>query len=188
MLTIEIETDPSNPRDWGWPGKMICWHSRYNLGDDHNYDNPRDLFADLFNDCATDDEVNALVDINAYRESYWDYRRDRRGFVADNATIDELREVVERHHSVIDLYLYDHSGITMRTRPFGDRWDSGQVGYMIDGDEGAVKVYDQYLTGDVYHVTYGDDSCGDFYGLDADHLVETFGCTLDEAKQAILNF
>ena len=75
---------------------------------------------------------------------------------------------------VIPLYLYDHGGITMRTSPFGDPWDSGQVGFIYVTDavireeyvvteiteavleraravlEGEVKDYDQYLTGDVY--------------------------------------
>lgn len=68
---------------------------------------------------------------------------------------------------ILPLYLYDHSGITMRTTPFGDRWDSGQVGFIYATEAtikeiGAprntilkqlkqeVKTYDQYLTGDVY--------------------------------------
>jgi hypothetical protein len=97
---------------------------------------------------------------------------------------------------VIPLYLYDHSGITMRTAPFGDRWDSGQVGYIyttkaailknfggkiltkkrIDAAnkclQSEVETYDQYLTGDVYgYFIDGPDgetvsSCGGFFGLD----------------------
>lgn len=31
---------------------------------------------------------------------------------------------------ILPLYLYDHSGITMRTHSFNDRWDSGQVGFI----------------------------------------------------------
>lgn len=74
----------------------------------------------------------------------------------------------------LPLYLYDHSGITMRTTPFSSGWDSGQVGWIyahkdalmdIPGvyednhfnDDKAyevlknvVKTYDQYLTGQVY--------------------------------------
>jgi hypothetical protein len=78
---------------------------------------------------------------------------------------------------ILPLYLYDHSGITMRTSSFGDPWDSGQVGYIYctkaqtkeewgnyypDETEeqinerarkyliGEVETYDQYLTGQVY--------------------------------------
>jgi hypothetical protein len=52
----------------------------------------------------------------------------------------------------------------MSTGPFGCRWDSGQVGFvyaekgfegmtdeqLISCMEGEVRVYDQYLTGEVY--------------------------------------
>lgn len=100
---------------------------------------------------------------------------------------------------VLPLYLYEHSGMTMRTgdaNPFGDPWDSGQVGFIYDTPEGVkecigdgatdehitaalkqeVEVYDQYLTGQVYgYVVKGpdgedldddDSSCSDIYGLD----------------------
>ena len=75
---------------------------------------------------------------------------------------------------MLNLFLYDHSGITIATTPFGCRWDSGQVGvtFVTKEDllkeyggkyctkkkiekaqkvlEAEVKTYDQYLTGDVY--------------------------------------
>ena len=75
---------------------------------------------------------------------------------------------------VLPLHLYDHSGLRMQVGDFGDRWDSGQVGYIyataddirkaygvkkITADilkkaekelKGEVETYDQYLSGDVY--------------------------------------
>lgn len=36
----------------------------------------------------------------------------------------------EKQFVVLPLYLYDHSGLAMSTRPFNDPWDSGQVGYI----------------------------------------------------------
>lgn len=92
---------------------------------------------------------------------------------------------------VLPLYLYDHSGITMKTSPFNDRWDSGQVGYIyvtreagrkwfgvkrinekkvIDYLNSEVKTYDNFLTGEVYYCSTEDqngemiDSCGGFFG------------------------
>lgn len=74
----------------------------------------------------------------------------------------------------LPLYLYDHSGITMSTSDFGDRWDSGQVGWIYctkalfrsetgysdrelfeDGKaqeilRNEVEEYDRWLRGDVY--------------------------------------
>jgi len=74
----------------------------------------------------------------------------------------------------LNLYLYDHSGITIKTSPFSCPWDSGQVGIIfIDPEkarkefrikrinkkikakvfslmEAEVKEYDSYLSGQYY--------------------------------------
>jgi len=37
-----------NPRDWECNlGKMVCFHRRYDLGDKHNYSEPRDFLRDM---------------------------------------------------------------------------------------------------------------------------------------------
>ena len=79
-LTIKIyqDEDAENPRDWDNFGHMICFHSRYTLGDKHEM-TPEDA-----------------------RQLY-----DRKDVIA------------------LPLYLYDHSGITIRTSPFSCPWDSG---------------------------------------------------------------
>jgi hypothetical protein len=111
---------------------------------------------------------------------------------------DEMKEAIikkEKTAIILPLYLYDHSGITIRTTPFGDRWDSGQVGFVFISKEkirteygvkritkflidrvtfyikSEVKTYDQYLTGDVYGfklLENGEetDSCWGFFGSD----------------------
>jgi hypothetical protein len=73
----------------------------------------------------------------------------------------------ENVHTILPLYLYDHSGITISTSPFSCRWDSGQVGWIFVSKEvvmkegvdetrveeylkNEVKTYDQFLRGDVY--------------------------------------
>ena len=90
---------------------------------------------------------------------------------------DEQRKDIEKKENVcviLPLYLYDHSGITMKTSPFGCNWDSGQVGWIVVSKEnvrkefgvkritkeiiekvtnileGEVKTYDQYLSGEIY--------------------------------------
>ena len=41
-LLIVEDDDPINPReDYENFGKMVCWHRHYNLGDKHNYEEPR---------------------------------------------------------------------------------------------------------------------------------------------------
>jgi len=110
---------------------------------------------------------------------------------------EEILDYVARDDVIsLPLYLYDHSGLTMRTTPFSCPWDSGQVGFiavtkervrkeygykrvsrkLIKRVEGylrnEVSEYDQYLTGEVYGytVTFPDgtqESCWGFYGSDA---------------------
>jgi len=39
------------------------------------------------------------------------------------------------------IYLYDHSGLTISTQPFNDRWDSGLLGYIYVTKERVRKEY-----------------------------------------------
>lgn len=45
---LEILPDDSgeSPRQWDNLGTMVCWHSRYNLGDEHGYGEPADFEAE----------------------------------------------------------------------------------------------------------------------------------------------
>lgn len=97
-------------------------------------------------------------------------------YIMDDLTITHCMTLMEPYAEWMPLWLYDHSGITMscgsRTGQFADRWDSGQVGWIImmkdkvmtefpvsENDwrskaievmEADVELYDQYLTGEVY--------------------------------------
>ncbi len=97
------------------------------------------------------------------------------------------------------LYMYDHSGICLSLSnshyPFNDRWDAGQLGYVLvdrqealeqlgkkkltkklrekitDIIEAEVETYNLYLSGNVYgYVVEKDgeqiDSCWGYYGMD----------------------
>lgn len=117
----------------------------------------------------------------------------------------------ERGAEVLPLYLYDHSGITMRTTPFSCPWDSGQVGLIsiepevIEREWGAVneetrlkarncmeqevKTYDTYLTGGVcgFVITGFDeetevDSCWGYY--DTDTCLEDACGVVDAIKES----
>lgn len=187
LIKIMQDGSPLNPRkDWDPLGTMICWHRRYDLGDDHNYDDTHHLFADI-----------AGVDRDEYED---------RGY--------ELKKLAEEKAIILPLYLYDHSGITMSTGSFSCPWDSGQVGWIyirkddenyiawgkqkewlngrtleqaaIDALTGEVETYDQYLTGDVYGFKVLDPegeeihSCWGYFGYDHDE-----SGLMDEATNAI---
>ncbi len=101
--TIKIihDPDPESPRDYDNLGNLACWHRRYNLGDSHDHDDPRDLLIEL---CDLDSDT-AL-------------------------SMNGLFTRAEKRAVILPLYLYDHSGITMNTTGFHCPWDSGQVGYI----------------------------------------------------------
>lgn len=103
-----------------------------------------------------------------------------------------------------ELFLYDHSGITISTSEFNDTWDSGQIGYVViykdqanliglpnDADyneiiESDVELVDNYIRGEVYCFLIKNsnndiiDTCSGFYGCDHDK-----SGLLDEAKSII---
>lgn len=94
--------------------------------------------------------------------------------------------------AMMPIYMLDHSGLTISTKPFTCPWDSGQIGWIYTSPElikreygdcseeslkkvrkvllDEIKLYDQYLRGSVWGFEYGDDSCWGFFG---DELEET---------------
>ena len=164
-LTIDIvqDRDAESPRDWENLGTMVCFHSRYNLGDKHKLD--------------VDEAIKLML---------------RKDVIA------------------LPLYLYDHGGISMSCSDFGDKWDSGQVGFIyiekakilkefnvkrlskklleqvVKQLKQEVKTYSQYLEGDVYgfQIKDGDgevlDSCWGFIGYD--HVTEAANEALEASK------
>ena len=117
------------------------------------------------------------------------------GVPLDTSSYDSWDEALASidHVVVLPLYLYDHSGITMRTTPFSCRWDSGQVGWITMSKEqilntyggkrltakkkqqalalmrSEVETYDNYLNGEVFEYNIIDadgeivESCGGYY-------------------------
>ncbi len=91
---------------------------------------------------------------------------------------------------ILPLYLYDHSGITIKTTPFNCGFDSGRVGLIFISKEkvrneyntkrinknllnkvteyliAEVKTYDKYLTGEIYqyNIIKDDESIDSCYG------------------------
>ena len=140
ILRLYYDENPIDPREDYNLSKMVCFHKRYSLGDDHDFKS---------DDFDSWDEMEKYI----------------------TGTEDTL--------IIKPLYLYDHGGITISTSPFGDRWDSGQVGfvYVRKQDvrdcfsikrcgqpmkervdvllEGEVDTYDKYLQGQVYGYEIG---------------------------------
>lgn len=167
-MSVEQDDEPLNCRtDWdGNVGNMMCWYRNYNLGDEHKFKEPYDMFANLLQK-----ENVPLFKISDMLESEGGIQK----------AIDYLEK--ECDYLFIPLNVYEHSGITMYTGSkdshFDSQWDCSQVGwiYTTKGKvfetqaanlteesftnetwreiatewlESEVKQYDQYLTGQVY--------------------------------------
>ena len=191
VIKVDHDDMAESPRDWDNLGTMICWHSRYNLGDykENDYRDP-------------DNFMHAISGL--YEDEYTDY--------LDDDQIKRCYEAAYHKNIILPLYLYDHSGITMRTTGFSCPWDSGQVGYIYISLEdvrkeygwkkitkkrraqiekyltGEVEVYDHYLTGSVYgySIEKGEDeehidSCWGYFG----YYTDDDGYMLSVIKDAI---
>lgn len=196
-VRIRPDDNAESPREFDCNvGRMICWHSRYNLGDDHQYD------ADNFMEELACEAVADLKEkLDKLGMADWGRLYDRGLSYQDAEVLLESQRselvdsAVRDNYVILPLYLYDHSGITMSTGSFHCPWDSGQVGWIVCDKETVsrefkgdlelaekalqceVEVYDLYLTGDVYGFVVeefdGDDwnhvdSCWGFYGSDVD--------------------
>lgn len=61
-LVLREDDDIQNPRaEMDNFGTMVCFHSRYNLGDTHEYGEPNDFLLDLVDSTVSDDDILAHV-------------------------------------------------------------------------------------------------------------------------------
>lgn len=155
LQIIQDDNNVESPREWDNLGTMLCCHRDYSLGDKQpgNHLECLQIIADDLN-------INTIInDLDLFEEVY------------NNE--EELKNWIDKVENtvILSLYLYEHSGISISTRPFSCRWDSGQIGYMYCTPEKIksefndltpeilkkvkyilqeeVKIYDMYLTGDI---------------------------------------
>jgi hypothetical protein len=149
--TVKLTADPEplNPRkEYENVCVMCCEHRRYDLGD-----GGMDLLIDRLQE-----------------DPRWGLRELEGLPMPDTDNYADMIALAEKWgYTCLPLYLYDHSGITIRTTPFSCPWDSGQVGWAflsprakasagltedqaVELIKAEVKVYDKYLAGDVWGV------------------------------------
>lgn len=152
-----------------WLNNVIYWDSRDPIADQDDWDYVKDAIWE-------DIEKARLGGDRSIASKAWDAYRILQKVRKNYDSVSEwISDLVDEYFCVLDLYLYDHSGITMSTRPFSCPWDSGKVGFIYapwdpkapSGKEGRphgitdpealkaalvqeVKTFDLYLTGQVY--------------------------------------
>jgi len=151
-----------------------------------------------------DDFDNHLGTIVAFhkRHSLSDKKELSDGTILDSHDYKGWNEMIAHVDKVeggivwLPIYMYDHSGITIKTTPFSCSWDSGQVGFIyvskkkireefscnkVDNKRvesikeslrSEIACFDDYLTGSTYGYTVllpdgtGAHSCWGYYGSD----------------------
>jgi hypothetical protein len=166
--TVRIiqDEDAQNPRtDYDNAGVMVCFHGRYDLGDDskkHDYES-RDFngWKELYDQIVKDHRPVAILPLALIDHSGismyvgdsahwrdpggWDSGQVGFAFVSRETALKEWGKKI----------------VTKRVRELAEKCLRAEV-----------ETYDQYLTGDVYGFTIetpdGEDvdSCWGFYGLD----------------------
>lgn len=148
--TIIQDTEPESPRNWDNLGTMVCWHRRYNLGDEHDYPSP-----DSFNEEIKEDK-NIILPLFLYDHGGITISTSSFSCRWDSGQIGFIYisfEKIKKEFSWVKLSKKRINQIRS---------------YLI----AEVSTYDQYLTGDVYGYNIesdaGDhlDSCWELYGYD----------------------
>ena len=191
---IEIFYDEmaESPRDWDPMGTMICKSSRYSLGDIDKSDSYHRMGRSVREDMANYFYNEHCAEIKKVYPGI-ERHEDECGDLTEYG-IDLIWKWINSDVIMLNLYLYDHGGITMNTGGYSCRWDSGQCGFIyvtknqlrkhmvrkkVDKKlmerareilNGEVETYDTFIRGDVFCYTvsgpYCTDGCGGWYGWD----------------------
>jgi len=173
-VRIIQDTDAESPREWGTFGKMVCWHRRYNLGDEQPKKDREEYLEWLAFEADPElEEIKERVD-RIWNHFYPGYQKPERlaTKIADQYLKQRIEKSLDENYVMMPLYLYDHSGLIMRTGGFSCPWDSGKVGIIYATREEVckecgewtaesieqaerimaqeVETYSQYLEGDVW--------------------------------------
>ena len=165
LIKIEQDDDAQSPREWDNLGKMVCFHSRYNLGDKHNVKfKDYNGWEEMKKDIIKTENVAVILPLYLYDHGGITMNTTCFSCVWDSGQVGWVfisKEKVRKEYNVKRI-----------SKTLLERIEK----YLV----GEVETYDQYLTGDVYgykisKVTECElghsheeelDSCWGFYGED----------------------
>ena len=166
-LKVVHDSCAESPREWDNLGTIAYKHSRYTLGEV---------------------EINEPIE---WLESMLNLQEKG---IYTNERLAELESKFFNQFLALPIYLFDHSGQSISTKPFRCSWDSGKVGYIYTDKKAVlsqfggkkvtkklkerilnylnseVETYNEYVEGNVYGFQIVDedeniiDSCYGFYG------------------------
>ena len=158
-LRIFQDEDPESPREWDNLGKMVCFRSRYNLGDEHDFNNPK-AFEEFIKEKKAVVLPLYLYDHGGLTIStqpfpcpwdsgqigwiYCDYETIKKEYGCKYITkkiIEKVRECLKSEINTYDQYLI--------------------------GDVFCFEIIEKVVCGECKHIHENNlNSCGGFYGMD----------------------
>jgi len=156
LLKIWRDECPENPCSWDNLGTMVCWHRRYNLGDQHDFRSPED-FQEWVKEIGRKNFV--ILPLYLYDHSGITISTTPFSCPWDSGQVGWIY--------VTKTCLREEFGVKRITKNIIRRAEE-----ILRAE---VKTYDQYLRGEVYGFTAYEvaggnivkiDSCGGFYGDD----------------------
>jgi hypothetical protein len=156
-LKVYIDEDPMNPREWDNLGTMVCWHSRYQLGDEQAVDlNWYDSLEDWYQETIGD-----AIALPLYIYDHGGITMSTGGFSChwDSGQVGYIyvtKEQVRKEYGV--------KRISKKLR-----------NTVIRVLEFEVKNYDDYLVGNYYGYNLSnidDDIIDSLWGIQGDDLEE----------------
>ena len=167
IINICQDEDYESPRVWGNLGTMVCWHSGYDLGDEHDFTTPDD-----FRDWADTEDLIILP--------LWLY--DHSGL---RIKVGNFEGLLPQGHAYFDTMQVGWIYVSTEQARKEYNWKvitNKRKETIIKYLKGEVEVYDQYLSGQVYGYDiegpFCNDSCWVFYG-DWDDLTQDAEGSID---------
>ena len=178
-IRLEADDDPLNPRkEWDNVGTMVCWHRRYNLGDEQPKEDPQDYMREL------EDGRFVILPLYLYEHSGITISTGRFSCPWDSGQVGFIycsleKAIAEWGGTTWDsLVIYGKEQMPLRE----------VVARVLESE---VKVYDDYLTGDVVGFVIEDwdgeqvDSCWGFFPDHDVHYSERWEYPLSEARSHV---
>lgn len=157
-ISIEQDPDPQNPRtEWDNLGTMVCFHRRYDLGDEHDYKEDDYYGWDELEEAITKEEDPAVI--------LPIYMLDHSGI-----TVSTQPFSCPWDSGQVGFIFISKEKVLKEYSLGGDTIPDETLETVEKCLHGEVETYDQYLTGDVWGYIIEDedgehvDSCRGFYG------------------------
>ena len=135
LIEIFPDNNPDNPREWDNLGTMICFHTRYHLGDKHGYDH-KDYsgWEELEKTIVEDNNVGVILPLYLYDHSGLSISTTPFSCVWDSGKIGFI--------CVSKIKILEEFGGKIITKKLKEK---------VEGIlKGEVETYNQYLQGDIY--------------------------------------